>query len=205
MTTVYLMRHSSQFKKEVYYSNDNVDLRNEKRILSIDGERLAEDVFSDSLFDNVNVIYTSNYVRAESTAKYLAERLNLGINVVDDLGERVHGVYSYSELPEDYEKRQINDKEYKVGYGENQQEVRDRMYKTIMKIVNDNKGKEIVIVSHATAIIFFLMTWCNANMNDKLKVTYKNKVILEGPPHNCCTFKLDFDDNNNLIDINLVK
>ena len=79
------------------------------------------------------------------------------------------------------------------------------MYKTIMKIVNDNKGKEIVIVSHATAIIFFLMTWCNANMNDKLKVTYKNKVILEGPPHNCCTFKLDFDDNNNLIDINLVK
>ena len=162
MTTLYLIRHSKPLMVNTNNSNDNLQIQNEKKILSIEGEKIAKDRLSNL---NVDRVYSSNYVRAIQTAKYINE----DIIIIDELGERVFGINSWDELPEGFERKQFIDENYKIGYGESQKEVRERMTKTINKIIDDNKGKKIAIVSHATAISYYLKNYCDINIiNDIL-------------------------------------
>ena len=78
MTTVYLIRHSVRMPKtwiESYNTSQGRTLRNEKIILSIEGERRAKILSEKSELDNIDVIYTSNSVRTLETAKYLMETI----------------------------------------------------------------------------------------------------------------------------------
>lgn len=202
MTTIYLIRHSKTLKVNNVSNKDDLQIQNEKYCLSIEGEHIAEDKLHNKEFNNMDTIYASNYVRAIQTAKYIAEKNNLEINIVSDLGERKFGINDWSELPSDFERKQFLDENYKIGNGENRKEVADRMHKAIIKIINDNKNKRIVIVSHGTAISFLLNKWCDIDfLNDKLKYSFHGKVLLEGYIDNCGCFKLEFDDNSNLVNI----
>ena len=72
--------------------------------------------------------------------------------------------------------------------GENRIEVNKRMSNVLNKILEQNEGKNIVIVSHGAAIKFLLMNWCE--LNDELKLTYKNSIIdLKSPS----LIKLEFN------------
>lgn len=202
MTTVYLVRHSKPLKVNNTFNNDNLQVQNEKSSLSIEGEQIAKDKLNNKEFDKIDVLFSSNYVRAIQTAKYVAEKNNLEINIVSDLGERKFGISSWEELPENFERKQFLDENYKIGNGESQKEVSNRMYSTIMKILNENKNKRIAIVSHATAISYLLKKWCNINIvDDELRYNFNNNVIFDGYFNYCETFKLEFDDNNELVDI----
>ena len=99
ITTIYLIRHSKPLEVNNDYTNDNLQLQNEKKILSKEGENIAKEKFNSSIFSNIDYIYSSNYVRAISTAKYIAEKNNLKISIIDELGERNFGVSSWNELP----------------------------------------------------------------------------------------------------------
>lgn len=110
------------------------------------------------------------------------------------------------QLPENFERKQFLDENYKIGNGESQKEVADRMYSTIMEILNENKNKRIAIVSHATAISYLLKKWCDIQIvDDKLRYTFNNNILLDGYFDYCETFKLEFDDINNLINIENIK
>ena len=74
---------------------------------------------------------------------------------------------------EEFERRQFLDENYKIGNGESQKEVRDRMYFNILKILNSNQNKRIAIVSHGTAISYLLKKWCDVEIvDDKLGYSY---------------------------------
>ena len=202
MTTIYLIRHSKTLKVNNEFNNDNLQIQNEKYSLSIEGEQIAREKLSNEEFENIDNIYSSNYVRTVQTAKYIAEKNNLEINIDSDLGERKFGINNWNELPENFERKQLLDENYKIGNGESRKEVTNRMYNAIIKILNDNKNKRIAIISHATAIAFLLNKWCNIEfLNDKLRYSFRGKVLLEGYIDNCDCFKLEFDDNNNLVNI----
>lgn len=204
MTTLYLIRHSKAFLVNNEYNNDKMQLQNEKYCLSIEGENLAKEKLTSKELTNIDVLFSSNYVRTIQTAKYIAEKNNLEINVVSDLGERKFGISYWGELPENFERKQFLDENYKYGNGESQKEVRNRMYAIIMKILNECKEKRIAIVSHATAISYLLRKWCDIELvDDKLRYSYKGKILLEGVIKNCEIFKLEFDDNNELINIEI--
>lgn len=206
MTTIYLIRHSKPLKVNNEYTKDDLQTQNEKKILSFDGEKIAQARFESCIFDDVDCVYSSNYIRAISTAKYVAEKNNLEINIVDELGERKFGISSWSELPENFERKQFLDENYKIGNGENQKQVRERMYSAITKILDANKNKKVVIISHATAISYLLKKWCNIEIVDnKLRYLFNGKILLDGYFNYCETFKLVFDDNNNLINIDNIK
>lgn len=88
-TIVYLIRHSEQLKiKGKYSSNENEQQKNEKIVLSIEGERKAKELSDKKELQNIDVVYSSNYTRAIATAKYIANKNNLEINVDERLGER---------------------------------------------------------------------------------------------------------------------
>lgn len=205
-TTIYLIRHSKPLKVNNNLNNDNLQIQNEKSSLSIEGEQIAKEKLNNKEFNNIDVLYSSNYVRTIQTAKYLAENNNIEINIISNLGERKFGIDSWEQLPENFERKQILDENYKIGTGENQKEVRDRMYSTIIKILNENKNKRIAIVSHATAIAFLIKKWCDVGIiNNKLRYSFKNNILLEGYIEYCAGFKLEFAEDNQLINIEFLK
>lgn len=206
MTTIYLIRHSKPMKVNNTFNKDNLQLQNEKSSLSIEGEQIAKDKLNNKEFDGIDILFSSSYVRTIQTAKYLANKNNLEINVISDLGERKFGIDSWDELPDNFERKQFLDENYKLNNGENQKEVKDRMYSVIMKILNKYPNKRIAIVSHGTAISYLLKKWCDVNIvDDKLRYRFKNEIILDGYFNYCETFRLVFDDENKLIDIKNIK
>ena len=206
MTTIYLIRHSKPMKVNNTFNKDNLQLQNEKSSLSIEGEQIAKDKLNKKEFDGIDILFSSSYVRTIQTAKYLANKNNLEINVISDLGERKFGIDSWNELPDKFERKQFLDENYKLNNGENQKEVRDRMYSVIMKVLNEYPNKRIAIVGHGTAISYLLKKWCDVNIvDDKLRYSFKNEIILDGYFNYCETFRLVFDDENKLIEIKNIK
>ena len=86
-TYIYLIRHSEQLKIQSHIQEDS-QIANEKIILSINGEKKAEKISKLEELKNIDVLWCSNYVRAISTAKYIAEENNIELNIDPNLGER---------------------------------------------------------------------------------------------------------------------
>lgn len=184
------------------YNNESLQLQNEKMPLSIEGEELASNVSKESELQNIDVVISSNYVRAMATAKYISNANNVNLIVNSAFGERKFGVNSWDELPSGFELRQNDDVNYKIGDGESQKEVRERVYKALMKVIDEYKDKRIVIVSHGSAILWLLKQWCDVNLKNKC-ITFNDKLIIYDNIFNCTTFKLEFDDKR-LVDIEKV-
>ena len=205
MTTLYIVRHAEPFKKHrgIEDINESILFSNIKSPLSIDGEKLAEKVSLYPEFDNIDVVWSSDYVRTMSTAKYFAARNNLKVNVSSKLGERKHGIESWSELPTDFEPHQFEDENYKIGNGESQKEVRLRLIEFINKLLDENKDKRILIVGHSTATAYLLKNWCEVSYEGPYK--FNGKEFFDGKYNYCETFKLTFNDNKELVDIENIK
>ena len=137
-----------------------------------------------------------------STAKWFAYRNNIKVNVSDKLGERKHGINSWEELPLDFEIHQFEDENYKFGDGESRKEVTLRLYNKIMDIISENKNKRILIVGHSTAFAYLLSNWCEVSYDSDYK--FNNEVFFDGKWDYLETFKLTFDDNNNLTNITTI-
>lgn len=95
ITTVYLMRHSITEKVNYLNDNDSLLVRNQKQILTIEGEELARKVSNNEIFSDIDMIISSNYVRAMATAKYFVK--NNKLNIVEDFGEREFGIDNYKD------------------------------------------------------------------------------------------------------------
>lgn len=138
-----------------------------------------------------------------STSKYFASVNDLKVNIDDRFNERIHGVDSWSELPNDYEKRQFEDKNYKIGFGESQNEVQCRMYEALREVIKDNQGKRIAIISHSTAMAFLLKKWCDIYYDKEY--LFRDRTFFDGKWKYLETFKLIFNENNELINIENIK
>lgn len=56
ITTVYLMRHSITEKVNYLNDNDSLLVRNQKQILTIDGEELARKVSNNEIFSELYLV-----------------------------------------------------------------------------------------------------------------------------------------------------
>lgn len=89
LTHIYLIRHSEQLKiKNKIVQNEDSQISNEKTILSVKGEQQAQEISKLKQLNNVDVLWSSNYVRAISTAKYIANENNIEINIDENFNER---------------------------------------------------------------------------------------------------------------------
>lgn len=88
-TTLYLIRHSKQLKDYgTILTNESHQGQNEKIILSVEGEAEANNLSKNKELEDISEVWSSTYVRAISTAKYIAERNLLKINIDSSLNER---------------------------------------------------------------------------------------------------------------------
>ena len=205
MTTVYLIRHSTRIDKhyiEKYLTSDCSLVRNEKDILSVEGERRAEILSKEPELSNIDKVYTSKCVRTLQTAKYLMERNNLPAIIDERLDERRVGIPNEGKH-HDWFVKQYKDKDFKTENGESQNEVVERLNEVINEIVENNPDKKIAIFSHGYAICFYLLQYSKLDYIDadkNIRIKYKNKVLLDGLLNAPEVFKLTFD-NLKLVDI----
>lgn len=89
LTQVYLIRHSEQLKIEnKIVKNEESQISNEKIILSVDGEKKAQEISKLKELSDIDILWSSNYVRAIATAKYIAKQNNIEINIDESFNER---------------------------------------------------------------------------------------------------------------------
>lgn len=196
MTTIYFIRHSKTEKSNYVATNDSLQVQNEKEILSIEGEALASKRLNMEELQNIDVLISSNYIRALATAKYIANYNGIDIQVMDSFGERKFGITSWDEVPDDFYLRQFLEVEYKIGSGESQGDVRKRMLVSLKEVLRQFRDKRVVIVTHSTALLFLLMHWCDVD-NDK-GIFYHGEFVAPIQIENCAIFKMVFDDNDSL-------
>ena len=206
-TTIYLIRHSVRFNSNKILQYNalpiSLGLKNEKIILSVEGEKRAEILSNEKELQNIDIVYTSNCVRTLQTAKYLLKQQNLRVNIDERFDERRVGKPN-DDIVKDWWLKQYIDENYKTEGGESQKEVRSRFTDAFNDVLKANKGKRIAIFSHGYAITFFLMTWCKFKYNgikDNLQFYYRNKKIFDKKLNAPEVFKLVFDENNKIIDI----
>lgn len=197
-TLIYLIRHAQPITIELKNVNNNDDcqIQNEKQVLSLKGEKQALELSKKDIFKNIDSVYSSKYVRAIETAKYIASENNIPILIDERLGERKVGV---EEKSKEFWLEQMYNENIKAIGGENQKEVRKRMIESIEDILKNEKGKKVAVVTHATAMTFLLMNWCkleNAILDGKKrKLSFNNKIVIDDSFNTPEVFELIFDDD----------
>ena len=205
-TIIYLVRHAETIEENgIRNTNEDSQIINEKEILSVYGEQQSQKLSRNIELKNIDIIWSSSYARAKATAKYIASKNNLPINIDSSLNERKLG--NLKELGEfmkdkktrDPSQEQLLDRNFKTSDGESAEDTRQRMTKFFDKILQEYNGKKIAVVSHGGSIKFFLLNWCE--VNDDVKLVYKNTVLDITSP---CLLKLTFRKNE-LVDIEQIK
>ena len=208
MKTIYLIRHSAPFIEIDNYANsDNIlwSEFNRNMILSSKGEENAKKLCNIDELKDINEIYSSNSFRAIGTAKYLAESNNLKIKLDDRINEREFGVKYIKDLPNNFTKISFDDKTFKVNYGESLNDVDNRFNSFIGDLLDNNSGK-IVIVMHGIILLSYLKNICNHFEFDgkNFNIKYNNNLILNGTPKNPSVYKIEFDNNKKILNVNHV-
>lgn len=208
-TIVYISRHSQPLRDLLgeYHTNETEQIRNEKNPLSVEGEIKANIMSELSELRKVKLIYSSHYVRAISTAKYIAYKNNIKLNIDSRFGERKFGVKKISELPKTYFEDQFMNWDHKLPGGENLNEVSLRMKQGLFNILEEAKGETSMIVAHGTSLTTMLKDWCEIKLNNQSKlieIYFKDRLVFDGNWQTPELFKLTFE-NHDLIDIENIK
>ena len=206
ITTIYLIRHSEKLKIDgEYKTNENEQTKNEKIILSIDGEIKAQELSQKEELQKIDKIYTSHYTRAIATAKYIAFENKIELNIDERLGERKLGAKIEDKIEKykdagvskniNFTVEQLLDENLKCEDGESNKEVRERMMDCVFEIIKNNPEKRVAVISHGAAIKYFIQNWCQYNYETDSFFFDEKEVcsrILEAPS----VLKLKFEDEN---------
>ena len=201
-TVIYLIRHGKTDKTKLV--DGSGELTGHKEVDLDDGFIPKIEEFSEKMnFKDIKNVYSSKYVRARKTAEILSGKSD--INIDDRLGERLGGIPNLDITPEEYYKMQFDNPDFCFPEGETVNQIIKRMDEAINDIVEKNRGEESIVVSHGAAITFYLRKWCNieiTNVEKKIRrFEYNGNVIHEGVVNFIQCFKLIFNDNNQVINI----
>lgn len=140
-TEVYFIRHA---ESDLSVKDDRT------RPLSQKGQKDAQRLLQ--VFKNIAIdyVYSSPYLRAMDTVKYLAEYHGKKIIACENFRERVIGTWIDDFLP--YIRMQWNDFDYKLEHGESLKEAQERNIMELNRLLQQHENATIVIGTHGTAL-----------------------------------------------------
>ena len=199
-TVLYLIRHSEACSKSVIKNIQNTDSfqeNNEKSILSVVGEEKARRLSELEELNNIDAVYSSNYVRCLSTAKYIAEANDKVINIDERLGERVIGDIEGIDWYE-FHQEQLKDFDYKRDGGESLNETKKRMVEAVKNILMFETDNRVAVVTHSTAMTCLLSAWCEIgrNYHNEVILSFNDDTIVDGQWTAPMVYKVEFDGMN---------
>lgn len=143
MTTVYFVRHA----EPNYNNHDN--LTRELTEKGMHDRKLVTAFLSDK---NITAVYSSPYKRAYDTVSDFAESKGLKVITDDSFKERTIDENVWIPDFNSFSKAQWADFSYKCSRGESLGEVQKRNIDALLRVISENKDKNIVIGSHGTAL-----------------------------------------------------
>lgn len=183
---LYLISNNALFNNLNYSYDARLDPIRALRPLTIEGEEAALKISKEKYFEDISKIYSSFYSGAIATAKYLSAKLDMEVNLVEELNDLKVGILGTKSMPmlKGIQEREFT---YKLEEGESLLEVSERMDKAIKNIASHNENA--AIFTHKRAILAFLLKYTKVdyNLDDNLILLYNNEII--------------YDDNDNLYDI----
>ncbi len=143
----------------------------------------------------IDVIYSSDLNRAYQTAEHTAKRKSLPIIKSEALREINGGAYEgmeYKSIIDHYPQEfhiWLND----IGNaacpgGESVAALQARVHNEIMRILHENRGKHILITTHATPIRVMTCLWNGIPLSEMRKTNWVN---------NASVTIVDYDENDN--------
>ncbi len=143
------------------------------------GHRQAKMVAEKLVHVKIDVIYSSSLKRTLETAQYISDVKNLPIIRTDKLKEINGGDWegcSWHELPEKwprhYDTWENSPHAHVMPNGESMEELQERMVAEIEYIIGRNKGKNICIVTHGTAIKALMCHLRTCNLDEILSIPW---------------------------------
>jgi len=128
---------------------------------------------------DIDVIYSSSLKRTLQTAQYIADVKNLPIIRTDKLKEINGGDWEnreWEELPklwpEEYDSWESRPHEHKMPGGESMVEFQKRLIDEVKYIIDNNKGKNICIVTHGTAIRSMMCYFKNCDLTEMINIQW---------------------------------
>ncbi len=165
------------------------------------GKKQAEKVAERLKSFRIDALYSSSLSRALKTAEYISRAKRLPIIRTDKLREINGGAWEGvpwedlpSRWPEEYDSWENCPHLLKMPDGESMEEFMERLLKEVKRIIENNKGKTVCIVTHGTAIRVLMTHFLGYRQEDMINVPwYDNtsvsivdwedgrfKVVLEG-------------------------
>ncbi len=207
MKTIYLIRHSAPFVEINNYEDyKNVPWNdfNRNMILSSEGEENAKKLCNLQDMNNLDVVYSADSYRAIGTAKYVAELNNLKIKLDNRINERNLGVNTISELPENQTYESFINKDYKFGSGESLNEVDSRFNSFIDEILKSNHNR-IALFIHGIIMMSYLQNNMEFSYDSgRMKLIFNNEEIYNDRMKNPMVFRIDYDDNNSINNVQYI-
>ncbi len=128
-------------------------------------------------------IYCSKERRAWQSAKILSEKLGVPFVEVEGLEERDWGDYAGLSFEEIKEKAGMEKMSFEERYtfhppnGESWQETEERLLKVLRKMLADNEGKNIALVTHGGVIRTYMPTLLSVGKEESYKYDPDNASI----------------------------
>ena len=206
-TIIYLVRHGKTDKSKLIDVKDDGELIGHTEV-DLDESFIPEikDLSKRLELERIKNVYSSNYIRTKKTAQILSN--NKEIKTDKRLGERKGGIPNVEMTKEEFYKKQFDDPTFKFPEGESSGEIMKRTKEAIIDILKENKNEETLVVSHGFAITFLLKNWCDIELLDAARkirrFKFKGKIIHEGVVNFIQCFKLIFDENETLENIEII-
>lgn len=199
--TIYLVSNNLVLEDIKYETDEAVEEKRITRPLSIDGEKEAVKLVKKI---DANVIYSSNYASALATAKYYASYKKLDININSFLNDSKIGKLGNRNIKM-LRFMQERDFDFKFNSGESINETQQRMDLVLNRIIKGNINKNIVIFTHKRAILGYLTKYLDKgyNLDDRLLLTYKDKVILDDIEKEVDIIKIEYNKGKILNVLNI--
>ena len=180
MKRIFLMRHSIPEKR---------DMPNEQIPLSEEGKALA--LSKSNVLSNVDRCFSSPYRRAVETAELIVDHPF----IVEELHERTIG-----DAKEDFWVKQYEDYDFHNPGGESLNQTKIRMRAAMNSILRQmEEGETALVVSHATAICAYLLSYCEIEVKDAVdkvrKISFHGKEILNGRFQPADGFEILFEND----------
>lgn len=180
MSRIYLIRHGetewNKLQKTQGRSN-NIPLSEEgKRQARLLAARLQE--------EKIDMVFSSELVRANETARIIAEPHGLSVKAYDDFAEINFGCFEgleYSQIKEQYKEVFSLWSESphlaNIPGGESIMELRERSMGRLNKILRENGDKNIVVVSHGITVKVLIACILGIDLGNIHKIRQDNASL----------------------------
>jgi alpha-ribazole phosphatase len=128
-------------------------------------------------------IYCSKEKRAIQSARIVSRNLNIPLTKIDGLEERNWGDFAGLSFQEIKQKAGMDNMSFLERYtfhpphGESWKETEERLLETLNKILSQNEGKTIILVTHGGSIRIYMPTLLDVNKEESYKYDPDNASI----------------------------